>query len=575
MVGLGSFISLSVFPWANGEIYLNPMTQLLAADGTHTLTIAAAPFLNYGFNTRAFNGGVPGPTFVMKPGETLDVNLVNNLDPVNNKDCVATGSEFCLSATTNLHTHGLHVSSKGVRDGLAKESDNVFSYVNPGSSLAYSFTIPADHMGGTHWYHPHNHHSTAIQAGGGAAGMIIVKDPVDYLPPIYSGMPEVPVVISGHDLGTLSSISSKAQSSLWANAVSLAQSASKPTQVVLVNGQLSPTVKLTGNTWYRFRMVFAAIEMSQTINYDTARCEINLLAKDGVYLHTIPRDVGAVIMFPGSRADIGFACNCTVYPCSLGFTTTTQEIFKLEVSAGAGNSTMPPVLWPFSPPRPCYLVDLRTATVPAANKGTISFGSGGKTVKYNGNGNEMTWAATHAGGKTMYDWPPMATWQLGQLYEIVIQDQKKHPAHVHVIPYQILALPGGVTSFYWGYYSVGDWHDTFYMPNSNGGDITVRFQTNRFAGKMVVHCHRLEHEDQGMMGYINVLGTEGTVWAGANTLDSTCYETEYVWDGGINGSWSTASTTPNPGWSSPGLVNGAAKPVCLGFLFAVLLSFLQ
>merc|ERR1719350_1145581 len=43
-------------------------------------------------------------------------------------------------------------------------------------AVRYQYDIPEDHMGGTHWYHPHYHASTALQTGGGAMGMIIIDD---------------------------------------------------------------------------------------------------------------------------------------------------------------------------------------------------------------------------------------------------------------------------------------------------------------------------------------------------------------------------------------------------------------
>ena len=69
--------------------------------------------------------------------------------------------------TTNIHTHGLHVSSMA-------PGDDPFQIIAPGSELTSHFQIPAYHMGGTHWYHPHHHGSTALQTGGGAHGIIIV-----------------------------------------------------------------------------------------------------------------------------------------------------------------------------------------------------------------------------------------------------------------------------------------------------------------------------------------------------------------------------------------------------------------
>jgi len=109
--------------------------------------------------------------------------------------------------TTNLHTHGLHVSPDTNSDG--SHSDNIFLRIIPiadwksrlevmgreTKALAnYEFvgqldyklelafqrdgkTIP--HPPGTHWYHPHSHGSTHNQVASGMAGFLIVEGDVD------------------------------------------------------------------------------------------------------------------------------------------------------------------------------------------------------------------------------------------------------------------------------------------------------------------------------------------------------------------------------------------------------------
>ena len=71
-----------------------------------------------------YNGGTPGPTLRVQPGDVLSVRLSNSLDQ-----------------PTNLHVHGLHVSPEGA-------GDNVFVVVNPGAAFDYEYRIPADHPPG-------------------------------------------------------------------------------------------------------------------------------------------------------------------------------------------------------------------------------------------------------------------------------------------------------------------------------------------------------------------------------------------------------------------------------------------
>merc|ERR1719296_308568 len=71
------------------------------------------------------------------------------------------------------------------------------------------------------------------------------------------------------------------------------------------------------------------------------------------------------------------------------------------------------------------------------------------------------------------------------------------------------------------YFKDGDWQDVLLSPGMNTG--TIRLMTNKFNGHYLIHCHILEHEDNGMMAYLNVKGEENTTWSGASQLDPTCY----------------------------------------------------
>ncbi|TWU10080.1 multicopper oxidase domain-containing protein [Allorhodopirellula heiligendammensis] len=119
---------------------------------------------------RSYEGRPVGPTLRVKPGEILRVRLKNQLppeDPSEHPDDINTPHEF---NTTNLHTHGLHVSPVG-------NGDNVLLSVGPGEEFIYEITVPEDHVAGTFWYHAHRHGSTAIQVSSGMAGALIVDSP--------------------------------------------------------------------------------------------------------------------------------------------------------------------------------------------------------------------------------------------------------------------------------------------------------------------------------------------------------------------------------------------------------------
>ena len=118
---------------------------------------------------RSYNGELVGPTMRVRPGQLLRIFL-NNLLPADDPSCKSNQNmdiPHCYNST-NLHTHGWHVSPTG-------NSDNVLLDLGPQTSLDYEYYLPKDHPAGTFWYHSHRHGSTALQVSSGMAGALIVE----------------------------------------------------------------------------------------------------------------------------------------------------------------------------------------------------------------------------------------------------------------------------------------------------------------------------------------------------------------------------------------------------------------
>ena len=98
------------------------------------------------------NGGSPGPTLRLRPGDRLRVQLVNRLAEV-----------------TNLHVHGLHVSPE-------RNGDNPFVAVEPGSTFDYDYQLAPTTVGHV-LVPPAPHGMVADQIFGGLYGAIIVDEP--------------------------------------------------------------------------------------------------------------------------------------------------------------------------------------------------------------------------------------------------------------------------------------------------------------------------------------------------------------------------------------------------------------
>src|SRR5580704_592333 len=84
---------------------------------------------------RSYEGGSPGPTLRMKPGETLKIRLTNDFPP--NRDLAPQDlSRPHQFNNTNFHFHGAHCSPNGI-------ADNVMRTMLPGKSYAIEITLPA------------------------------------------------------------------------------------------------------------------------------------------------------------------------------------------------------------------------------------------------------------------------------------------------------------------------------------------------------------------------------------------------------------------------------------------------
>lgn len=118
---------------------------------------------------------------------------------------------------------------------------------------------------------------------------------------------------------------------------------------------------------------------------------------------------------------------------------------------------------------------------------------------------------------------------LGKVDEWTLtSDFVSHPFHIHVNPFQIVKIldpsgkdvsgadaidtAGGFDPQYRGLKGV--WKDTLWVKNLSQGKpgrytLVVRTRYERYIGEFVLHCHILDHEDQGMMQNVSIGVSDG------------------------------------------------------------------
>jgi FtsP/CotA-like multicopper oxidase with cupredoxin domain len=425
--------------------------RLEAARSVHLIAGRQATTLGY-------NGGVPGPTLRLRPGDTLRVELVNQMEEV-----------------TNLHVHGLHVSPEG-------NSDNIFLTVEPGRSQRYEYRLPDDHPPGVYWYHPHHHGTVADQVSGGLYGAIIVEE----ADAVAVDRDRVMVV---SDM-TLDSAGSLVRPS------PLERMMGREGDLVLVNGRVAPRLEGRAGDRERWRLVNAC-----TSRYLS-------LALPGQRARAVGRDVGRlaepvpledVVLAPGNRLDVIVdlhegTSELTSRPVDRGGAMGGMmhggpsagdrgPATLVRVRAAAGGAVHSDAV-----PRAAAPPDLRGADVSGRRAITFQMGMTGMR----GGGSPMSFTLD---GEEFDPGRIDQRVRRGAVEEWTIHNDSPldHPFHLHVWPMQLLEADGRV---------IRDpvWLDVVNVPAR--GQVTVLVAFDDFAGRTVYHCHILDHEDLGMMGTV-------------------------------------------------------------------------
>ena len=428
----------------------------------------------------------------------------------------------------------------------------------------------------------------AIQTAGGAAGALIVEDSLSTgLPDEIASMEEQILLLQTIPFAALRGLESYSGGNLfkivhganqlpsdWENFTTEnnqhgAATAGAPGQanltdnLALVNGRLLPRLRAKVGKWYRWRVVHAGpfffmdLSIEPVVSqHDRSHCtvELQLLAKDGIYLPQAPRSVQRLVLPPAGRADVAvrFACADDTKSRSMRLVSGARPgasgswngdlywnplIATIEIGDdGPAAKSMPESLLPFRPKFPHYLADL--TQIPKSlihDRFTLNFTDAAAVLRaptahdneapptYALNGDDS--GTCKFNGLFFNRTTPLRTLKRGTIQEWTGIGVQGHPLHLHVNPFQIISMstvPGDKTDAdeavrprnksavldcdkEYGYVCVGDWHDTLQLPNPTAKSLAVfRFQTDTFTGDDVVHCHYLNHEDLGCISFVRI-----------------------------------------------------------------------
>lgn len=432
---------------------------------------------------RRYNGGLPGPTLRLRPGDLMEIQLENALPPnappfpeladlpeLSAGDiCGPVGTSHVRPHdlnTTNLHFHGLHVSPKG-------NSDNVFVTVPPGEVFNYRVQLPKTHPTGAFWYHPHWHGSVAAQIGSGMAGMILIE-PEGYVPP---GLPERQIVIQTVIGDDAKGFDDPQQF----------MSLTAP-RIFTINGQYRPTIRLRQGERQFWRMLLANDFQFCPLDFAAMGLKAILVGRDGTPLPE-PKAIDRLLLSPGNRFDVVVEGrdpglhDMVRQPYRHGLVDLDgRTIAQVHVAPGGAASDLMPA--PAATPADITdgeIVKRRTVVLGEKKDDRAVF-----DLAFTIDGQSYDPDTWHLDPKlnTAEEWTFVNT------------TAYPHPMHIHINPFQVVAINGA---------PVPDrpWYDTHIVPAA--GTLTIRSRFEDFDGDFVTHCHILPHEDAGMMMNVRIV----------------------------------------------------------------------
>jgi FtsP/CotA-like multicopper oxidase with cupredoxin domain/peroxiredoxin len=432
---------------------------------------------------RSYNARLVGPTLRAKPGDVLRIRVDNQLPPVPEPPVHGVNVPHALNST-NIHTHGLHVSPEG-------NSDNIYLDIQPGQTQEYQIAIPKDHVAGTFFYHPHRHGSVALQMSSGLSGALIVEGGLDEVPEIKEArerifvLQQIPFDNQGR-VEDLTRLYDGHPTKHW----------HESGRFTTINGVALPVITMQPGEVQRWRFIHSGIHESLTLRLDGH--QLYEIAADGIPLGRMAARE-EIELQPANRSDVLVKASSTpgVYLLRDGALPADRALqgkpepekclAKVVVAGSPLDMALPDSagLARFAPFEPITDEEVQ------GRKTTVVFGQDEKhqPPRYFINGRQFD-----------PDADPRRV-LLGTAEEWLLSSQEdNHPFHLHVNPFEVIRRDPQT-----GQIVERVWRDTVLVTDKK--PVTIRVRYRDYPGKSVFHCHNLAHEDLGMMQNIEVVRT--------------------------------------------------------------------
>ena len=478
VVGGGMALSVVQLPWLSacshgGTTERQPL--VLPSDFAGGMLVASVlPDVNSGIGTQpwTFGGRTPAPTIRVRKSDMFSAQLLNN-----------------LAEPTNIHWHG--VLAPADMDGHPKDA------VAAGASRTFTYQI--QNRAGTYWYHPHPHMAVGKQVYLGLAGFFIVQDSEEQALGLPAGEFDVPLMIQDRRL--------MGGSPGYA-----------ATPMDIPNGYLGDTITVNNvpNAYhevatglYRFRLLNGANARIFRLMFSDGR-PLVVIATDGGLLDA-PVSTDNLWLGPGERVEIlvDFSKDPMGHSLMLqsmafgtgasggggghtghgGGATSTEmpqgaavDVIRFDVKRSAASTGRVPT-------KLAMLDKLDPSTATKTRTFELAMRSGVTT-------------GLHTINSLLFDLARVDEQMPAQAVEIwdfkSLDDGNIHPMHVHGMQFQVVSRSSGPLNAN----DLG-WKDTVLVFPMETVRVVARVGT--YPGLYLLHCHTLEHEDDGMMINVQIM----------------------------------------------------------------------
>jgi FtsP/CotA-like multicopper oxidase with cupredoxin domain len=384
-------------------------------------------------------------------GEMVEAWAYNGQFPgptlvASNGDSVSLKMTNGLQDETIIHWHGMIVERED--DGHPQD------VVDPGGDYDYDFVV--NQRAALNWYHPHPDMLTGEQVNMGLAGAFIIRDDEEDALGLPSGKYEVPLIIRDATIRG-GRMTYRARKSGFFG------------KTPLVNGTRNPKLEVDPAV-YRFRVLNGANARHFNLSLSNGQ-DFILIGNDGGLL-PMSHNLGQILMSPGERIDIlvDFQ-NLQGTSLMLHDLEDGWDLLEFNVNSESNIGYAFP--------------EITTSTIPELSEADVV-----QTRVFSFDGMSKINGRVY-GMERIDEYVPK-----GQTEKWIFTTggSAPHPVHVHAAPFKVLSRTGGRGEVF-------PWEtglkDTVLLEDGETVEVLIRFDD--FAGLFLLHCHKLEHEDAGMM----------------------------------------------------------------------------